>query len=114
MKNWFKKEKTELKKEIDSLIDRMSHIDPASEEYGILASNLTTLKKVDMMDEEKQKAIFEVLKIGGSVLGSIVTMVFISNQNKAIMDFERDGTLRSSAWKFNPKFPFGKKNPTNM
>ena len=111
---WFKKEKTELEKEMDSVTERLTNIDPGSEEYGIVADNLGKLQKIKTMDDEQRKAVFEIIKIGGSVLGSVITMVFISNQNKAIMDFERDGTLRSSAWKFNPKFPFGKNNTVNM
>lgn len=111
---WFKKEKTELEKEMDSITERLTHIDPGSEEYGIVADNLGKLQKIKTMDDEQRKAVFEIAKIGGSVLGSVITMVFISNQNKAIMDFERDGTLRSSAWKFNPKFPFGKNKTVNM
>lgn len=111
---WFKKEKTDLQKEIDSLIIRLSQIDPGSGEYGIVADNLGKLQKIEATKEEQNKAVFELVKIGGSVLGSVITMVFISNQNKAIMDFERDGTLRSSAWKFNPKIPFGKNKTVNM
>lgn len=116
MKNLFKKEKTAVKKEIDNVIERMSQIDPASEEYGILVSILTALTKVDETGkEDRRKSYFEILKIGGSLLVSIAGMVFIQIQNQAIMDFERDGTLRSSAWKFNPKLPFfGKKDPTSM
>lgn len=107
---WFIKEKTELEKEMESLLERLTHIDPGTEEYGIVADNLAKLRKIKTMDEEQQKAVFEVVKIGGSILGSVIGMVFIQRQNRAIMDFERDGTLRSSAWKFNPKFPFGKKS----
>ena len=111
---WFKKEKTDLQKEIDSLIIRLSQIDPGSEEYGIVADNLGKLQKIEATKEEQNKAVFEVLRILGGVGASVVSMWFIDRQNKAIMDFERDGTLRSKAWSFNPKIPFGKNKTVNM
>ena len=61
---WFKKEKTELEKEMDSVTERLTNIDPGSEEYGIVADNLGKLQKIKTMDDEQRKAVFEIIKIG--------------------------------------------------
>ena len=112
---WFKKkEATVLEQEIESVTERLTHIDPASEEYGIVAENLAELQKIENMKKEKREATFEIVKIAVSAATTFGSMIFIANQNHEIMDFEREGTLRSKAWSFNPKipFPFGGKNKT--
>ncbi len=116
MKKFWVKEKTELEKEIDSLIERLTHIDPGSEEYGIVADNLGKLQKIELTKEERVKVFLELVKILGSFGATVGGMLFISIQNQAIMDFERDGTLRSSAWKLSPKLAnlFGKNKTVNM
>ena len=83
------KEKTELDKAIDSVLEEMSALTADSEEYAKDVKQLAELYKIRAGERREQVSINTVLSVGGSLLG--IGMIIL---------FERNNVVTSKALSF--------------
>jgi hypothetical protein len=88
--NIFKKDKrTNLEKEIDSVIFEMSTLNPADDKYAIMADNLEKLLKMKSCDKKATISPDTIAIIAGNLLGIIL-----------ILGYEKANVITSKALGF--------------
>lgn len=82
---WFNRKHTNLdglEKEIDDILEEMSVEHSDTEKYAKMAENLERVCKAKSYERNPKPDGNTVLQVGGTVLGSVVGILLISNYEK--------------------------------
>lgn len=86
---FIKRNKFTIDKEIDNLLQKMSGLDPVSEEYKILAENVERLAKAKSYDKQRYFDKTTMLYVAGNLMGIAM-----------IVGYEKAGVVTSKALGF--------------